>query len=570
MAGTQQQYWSGQINFAGLGNGTDFKKLVDGLIKTEGFHKRRLEAWKKGWQDKSKELLALNKKVFNLQTVLKKMDTMGEFMGKTTSVSNNAVLSASASGDAGFDSHKVEVKQLAASDHWVSGGKGFDKLDSKVTTSNATFRFSFGGKVVEMKVAANTTLKQFINNLNNHKDLRGKVRASAINDGDTFHLKLRGVKLGRDNIIRLSNSGLPGLKATSFVNIQKARDALLKVDGFPPGADTWMRRSSNAISDALEGVTLNLKSAKPGTEVDVTIAHDHEKTKKTVTEFLKAMNEVRLHISKLTEVSTKTKVATKKSMIKSGAKGSILTGNYGVEMVSQRLKLAISSPGVGFNLSGDQADIYSGLAAIGITSDADSGSATFKQLKLDNARFDKALKENPEAVAALFITDHTVASNSSDFTPGAVVRGLTPPGKHSVKYTVTGGKITSATINGKAAKVSGWDITGKHESARGLGLTVSNQADGTYSGTINVRVGKIHELLDDVNEMAGSNGTLKLIEKNYKTIINNIDKKITREDKRIAEKERRLRLKFARLDATLGRYEKLQQSLRGQIAKLGK
>lgn len=557
----QQQYWSGSVNFAGLGNGTDFGKIVEGMVKTQSFHKRRLERWKQGWEDKSKELLNLNAKVLNLRTVLKKMDTTGELLGKQISSSDSGVVTAEASGSASFNSHKVQVKQLATADHWSSQGEGFEELSSKLVASNATFKFSYAGKSVELNVPQNTTLEQFVQNINNHKDLRGKVRASAVSDGNRYFLQLKGLNLGAENAIMLSNSGVPGLQPSSFTNIQSAQDALLKVDGFPPGTDKWMRRSTNTINDALEGVTLNLKSAKPNSTVDITIAHDQNKTKEKVQEFLKAMNEVRVQVKKLTEVS---------SQGKDKAKGSILTGNYGVEMVSQRLKMAISSPGMGFELAGDHADLYSALAAIGITSDANSGSASFRQLKLDETVFDKALKDNPEAVTALFITDHTMTTQSTDFVPGSILKNVTPAGKHQVQYSVSAGKITGATINGKAAKISGWEITGTHDNARGMSFNVTNQADGTYSGTINVRLGKIHELIQDIRELTDpNNGTLKLIEKNYKSIIENIDKKIERETIRIAGKERRLKLRFSRLDATLGRYDKMQAALKSQIAKLG-
>lgn len=559
----QGQYWSAQVNFTGLGNGTDFGKIIDSMIQREGFHKKRLEKWKNSWEDKSKELRALNTKVLNLETVLKKMDSMGEFMGKTVSSADSSVLTASATGDASYGAHKIQVKQLATTDHWTSSGAGFSKLDSPVTSSNATFKFSYAGKGVTLNVPKNTSLQQFINNINNQRDIRGKVRASAVSDGTAFFLQLKGLNLGEDNKIVLSGSTIPGLASSSFTNIQKAQDALLKVDGFPPGNEKWMHRNTNSISDAIEGVTLNLKSTKPGSTIDLTIAHDHEETKKTVRDFLKAMNEVRAQIKKLTEV---TKGAKDK------AKGSILTGNYGVEMVSQQLKLAISSPGVGFEFSGAQMDVYSALAAIGITSDSSKGSVSFKQLKLDEKVFDKALKNNPQALAALFVTDHSVSSTTSDFTPGSIVKGVTRPGKHEVAYRLSGGKVVSATINGEPATISGWEITGKSGTkGAGLSLSVTNQADGNYSGRINVRLGKIHELIDDVKELTNpTTGALKVIEKNYASIITNIDKKIEREDKRINTKKRHLKNRFSRLDATLGRYEKLQGSLRAQIAKLGK
>lgn len=569
----QEQYWSGRTNFAGLGNGTDFGKLIDGMVAKESFHKRRLEKWKVGWEDKSKELRNLNTKLLNLGTVLKKMDTKGEFMGKTVSSTDSTIVSASANEDVSFGSHKVEVKQLATTDHWTSTGVGYEKQDSPITTSSATFKFSYAGKITTLNIPANTPLKQFVANINNHPDLRGKVRASSISDGSQFHLQLKGLILGEDSTIVLSNSTIPGMQTSAFVNVQAAQDALLKVDGYPPGSDTWMHRKTNAVNDAIEGMTLNLKSAKPGTPVDVTISHDQEKTKETVIEFLKAMNEVREQIKKLTQVTKGNK---------DQAKGSLLTGNYGVEMVSQRLKMTTSSKAIGFDSSEAGKDPFSSLMEVGITTNGNKGAASFGQLQIDanefarkynlHDLFDKALKERPDELAALFITDHEMSSASTDFTPGTLVKGVTEPGKHALQYSISGGKIVSASINGKAASISGWEITGKVNTAgAGLSAVVINKADGNYTGDINVKLGKIHEMIQEARNLTNpTTGTLKVIEKNYAKIIESIDKKIERENKRLTDKRRHLKNKFSRLDATLGRYDKLQGALKAQIAKLGK
>jgi len=556
-------YWSGKINFAGLGNGTDFPKLIDGLMKAEGTHQRRLEKWKKGWVDKSKELVKLNTEVKKLKTVLQTMDSVGELMGKTVSSTDQGVVSASADGNAAFGAHQVEVKQLASSDMWTSSGTGFDKADSVVALSNATFKFSYAGKDISINIPKGTTLKRMVSLINNHPDSSGKLRASTISDGSKFFLKLKGMGMGESNKLVFKDSGIPGLQSASFVNTQTAKDALLKVDGFPPGADKWMHRSSNTVVDALEGVTLNLKSARPGGIVTVNIGHDVDQTKKTVKKFLEALNGVRKQIKKLIEV---------KRNSDKDVKGSILTGNYGVEMVSQKLKQTASSPGLGFAQTPPLNDVYSSLSSIGITTDANKGSLTAGELRMDEVKFDKALKENPEDIVKLFVVDHAVSSTSSDFSASSLIKGVTKAGSHKVQYEITGGKVTSATIDGHKAAISEWSISGKNDTpAAGLRIDITNQVDGIYTGEVNVKLGKIHELIDEVKDMTNpATGILKIIEKNYTGIIDNIDNKIEREKKRLTSKRRRLKNRFSRLDTTLGRYDRLQGMLRSQIAKLGK
>ncbi len=63
-------------------------------------------------------------------------------------------------------------------------------------------------------------------------------------------------------------------------------DAQVRVDG------VLLTRPSNSISDALDGVTLNLLQAEVGTEVDLTVTRDLEAAVKGVKDFAKAYNDI--------------------------------------------------------------------------------------------------------------------------------------------------------------------------------------------------------------------------------------------------------------------------------------
>ncbi len=66
----------------------------------------------------------------------------------------------------------------------------------------------------------------------------------------------------------------------------KGSDAQVKVDG------VLITRGSNSISDALEGVTLNLLQSEPGSEIDLTVTRDMEAAVKGVKDFAKAFNDL--------------------------------------------------------------------------------------------------------------------------------------------------------------------------------------------------------------------------------------------------------------------------------------
>ncbi len=66
----------------------------------------------------------------------------------------------------------------------------------------------------------------------------------------------------------------------------KGSDAQVRVDG------VLMTRASNTISDALQGVTLNLLQSEPGSEVDLTVTRDMEAAVKSLKDFATAFNDI--------------------------------------------------------------------------------------------------------------------------------------------------------------------------------------------------------------------------------------------------------------------------------------
>jgi len=105
---------------------------------------------------------------------------------------------------------------------------------------------------------------------------------------------------GGDSRLRLSmtlapaSGGTPapllGSFATETVGRSRAMvagtDAQVRVDG------VLLTRPSNTVSDAIDGVTLNLLQAEAGTEVDLTVTRDLEAAVKGVKDFAKAYNDI--------------------------------------------------------------------------------------------------------------------------------------------------------------------------------------------------------------------------------------------------------------------------------------
>lgn len=573
-------YTSGSINFTGLGNGTDFNSLIDGLIDVERTRVTRLENWKASWETKNEQFQELNTQLLSLKTTLEGMNSLNEFMTKGVTSSNTNLLSATADADALESTHTVVVNQLATNDILIAD-TGVDSLTASLTSTATSFSFTYGGQQVTIDdIPAGTTLEGFVNLINNHPDSRGLIQASTLYDGSSYHLQLSGKGLGADNQLVISNAGGLGFGG-SFVETQNAQNSQIRVDGFPLSGAGWIERDSNTVDDIISGVTLDLKEADPNSVISLAVTTDTSGIVDNVTAFVDAVNVIRAQIIALTKVDeTKGTTSTGGNSLtnSSETKGSILTGNYGIDIISQNLKNITADIGLGFtpwdgnDASGDR---FSALSQLGILTDAEQGSPTNGLLVIDYEELNKALEENPTAVAELFAQEPTGVSHTTDLTFNSLIDGTTKPGIYDVQVVSDGSKIVSATINGEEAAISGWEITAKTGDAKGMALRLNATAAGTYDGQVAVKAGKATEMIDELTELTKpfnkftfEGGPLAVLQNNYNEIMDSIDEKIAYEETRIEKLERNLRLKYARLDSLLGQYQLQQGQLEAALAQL--
>jgi len=386
------------------------------------------------------------------------------------------------------------------------------------------------------------------------------------------------------------------IPADPFWNIVEGENARIKVNDWP-GGDVWFESASNTIAAGtiVEGVSFRLM--REG-ETTITTGTDTAKIKENIESFVDAVNKFRIALRVMTQVDQEKQTWDPRYAESQFEmqKGSVLTGNYGIQTIESRLKMAIAGAAIGFTprqyapngtfLSGD---IFSSLSQIGITTNADQGGTFFGLLQINeisgdrgSKSLDDALRDDPMAVARLFAANNEGFTDSASFGYSSQIATVTKAGNYSVRYTVvndgTGnGRIDRAWINGEEANIdhANSQITSVSGPSRGLVLDIypHSLVPGTeINGTVSLREGKVNELLsmlDGSEGMLGTRGTLRNLERNYQEIIDNIEKKITREDERLARWERTMINKFARLDAVLARYNMMNEGLQSQIAQLG-
>jgi flagellar hook-associated protein 2 len=438
----------------------------------------------------------------------------------------------------------------ATSDQLKATFTGKATTDTFATT-DGTFKFAYDGSLYSFDVTTTDTFDSLAAKINTAV---GSPMATVADVSGNVELTLEGAA-GSDKQITIINA--PGttvgaLQPGVFAQIQGATDG-------------YFERSTNSISDIIPGVTMNLASIGSAT---ITTSLDPEAVTEKVQTFVDAVNSV------LQEIKNQTQVTT----VGESVSGSLLTGNYGLQMIQQKLKNILAEKGVGFDY--DMDPIVS-LGSVGITTDTSQGSPTFGMLVFDKSAFSAALNTNSEAVARLFSADqypstkeivNGEAVESSNFTFESAIKGITGAGEYAVKYTVdASGTITSASINGYAASIDGTKIVAKGDGnpARGLALDIINLAAGSYSGSVQIKSGKTEELIQEIKILTDPlSGTLEILKDNYQDIMDSIDDKIAFEERRLELLEKNLRLRFANLEAVLGNYDNISTQLGSQIKSL--
>lgn len=549
---------SGEVSFTGLGNGTDFEEIIEATISGESYRK---EAYEEDKEETEYIIELLEDLDTELQTLSETLEDMGSFLVQEATCSGDGV-EATITGEAATGSHTVIVDQVAQGDVWVFTDQGYSSSDETVTTTATTLELTYAGETISIDIAAGTTLDGLVSTVNASAAARDKVTASLVNDGSNYYFVLTGADTGADNAVTVTDTGdLTGWDVSGFTNTQTACNARLKVDGFPAGADSWIERATNTVDDVITGMTLELTDTTGDDGLRITVGVDTDAIVEQVEAFVTAMNEIIYTMQVLTG-----RVETDDD------EESYTVDNYAMDLMYSQIKNTLSSGVLGFAryTEDDGGDVYNALSQIGISTDADEGSDTFGQLLLDSDELEEALANDPEAVADLFTTAVEGESDSDDFIVNSVIEGMTPAGEHTVEYTVENGVLVSASIDGQEATIDGeWSIVGTGSKSVGLSITVTNQADGTYSGTARVKQGKIDQLIDDLAAMTSADGgTLTILIENYEERLTSLDNQIYNEEKRLDQLEISLTRKYAALDATLSEYSSLSTTIESLLESL--
>ncbi len=384
----------GTISSPGVGSGLDVKSLVSSLMATEQGPMNNILKQEATDQAKISAFGTLKSALGTLQTAASTLNMSSTFASVATNVTDSSYFTAAPTSGAVVGNYNIQVKALAASQKLISTGfkdtttvvgDGTLTIDiGKYDTSTPPgFTAKSGSKPITIAIGSNNDtlagIRDAINGAN------AGITASIINDGTGNRLSITTKDSGTANEVRIgvatSGSGT-GLSALAYdgssssgmtQNVQAA-DAHLIVDG----VDVW--KSSNTVTDAVQGITLNLLKTTPDNSPNkLTLTPDTDKIRTAIDAFVTAYNAVHSQISTLTayDASTGTR--------------SVLTGDATTNGIDAKLRSMVTST------------VATGITGLTSLTDLGIGFQTDGTLKVDTSKRDKILNDPTIDVKKLFV-----------------------------------------------------------------------------------------------------------------------------------------------------------------------
>ncbi len=441
LAGSQSTSDSG-----GLGAGIDISSLVQASLAPQTAELAVLQGDQTTITNQQTALNSFNTDLQTLQNaVFALTDPAGQLTNVDATSSNSAVLTASATAGTPSGSHTINVTSLATTSSAYSNAVA----SSSTPIATGTLTIQVGSSAAQTVTIddTNNTLAGLAAAINNNGNLG--VTASVITDANGARLALVSNTTGAPGNLTIT----PSASVVGFNTGVTGVNAALNVDGIPISSTT------NTVSGAIPGVTLNLTGLTAGTPVSVTTSPDTTQQEAAINNFVTAYNTV------IGDINTQSAI-------------SATTGQAGPLATDSTLALSLGELLSAASYSETGNGSVNSLADLGITFNNDG------TLTVNSGSLATALQGNPAAVQAFF----------QESTTGSFGANLTDT-LNDIANPITGAVATD--INGLTQSQS--SITQQIADFQDQLDTTKTQLTQEYV-QVDTTLQELPELLDQINQ----------------------------------------------------------------------
>ena len=579
---------SGNLRFSGLSSNIDWQSTVDAIMQAKRIPATQIEDKIAVNDTKLTAYSDLSLIADNLKTSLDQLrggvsffaedvfDTKQAFTtssaaptapGGYTPVAADSLVGVLAGDEATVGTHRLTIHQLAQSHQMRS-----DAFADVNTTTLAAQGFTVGSFTMNgetITIDGDDTLADMQDKINSSN---AGVNASIVSVSPTEHyLVMTAEDTGTANAVNFAGGnattdsfgftdGVGGIKT----ELTAAQDAIIDVDGI-----TGITRSTNAIDDVLEGITLDLFGAEPNTEINIEIEQNLNEIQGAVQGFVDAYNLMKEFI-----------IDQRTQRVRSEGEGA--ESEFGALAFDSTLRSIDRELGEMINTVIPGADSgYATLGQIGIEIGADF------MLEIDQDKFNDALVNNTDGVRKIFAFDASTSDSrvsvvgfDQNTQPNVDGSGNLQPYYLDISGTDASGNVIQAAISttagggvigdGSATQSSQVITATDNTSANGLQLFFNgdpslgpiNDIEVTFTRGV---ADQLYGYLEDITALDGQLRTdvTTLEEQNV-----DYQERITQIDERLEIQRNSLTQQFISMETALAQLNQLRDQLTQQLGAL--
>jgi flagellar hook-associated protein 2 len=342
--------------------GIDVTAAVNSILYADRAPERGWQAQQATLASQTSAINQLESEASSLSDALAALQSPTGALGSALATSSNSdLLTATAADGTATSNNTVIINNLATAGSWYSAAAS----SSSATLATGSISITVGSTTTSIATGSGnpgdnlTDLAAYINS----QSLG--VTANVVTDSTGARLALTSTVTGSAGDFSIASGG-----SLSFTRSATGTDASLTVDGVP------VTSSSNTVTGAISGVTLNLLGSSPGTVINLDIAPDTDSITTAVNNYVTAYNTLISDVNTQIGYDATTQTA----------------GVLQSDSVAQQLQSALLAS-TNYNAG---SGTYPTLDSLGITTNTDG------TLTLDSTQLATALQNNPSAVGAFF------------------------------------------------------------------------------------------------------------------------------------------------------------------------
>lgn len=439
------------VQSLGLGSGLDIDGIITALVDAEKVpQENQLNEREAEINAQVSAFGTIKSKVSSIESAVATLSAASTFNAYTATSSDTSVLTATPTALAESGTYDIEVTNQAQGHTLAS--PAYTSVNDTVGTGTLTIKFGtsvYSGGTWTPPFVEDSTLSEATitvdstnNTVSSLRDFINAgsygVSASIVNDGTGYRLLLTS-ETGAKNSMEITvddddeqDADLSGLSnfafnnaATNATQTRAAADAQLVINGLPVSSTT------NTITEAISGVTLNLTGADAGNAKTLTVTQDTGSVKEDIQALVDAYNDFNDTIQEVTAY-----------VAPGSADNGVLLGDVTVRSIQSQVRSTLLSQVTG--LSGS----VTALADMGILSNQNTG-----KLEINEATLDDAIANSFNDIRDYFVpngapSDSLISyvSSTNDTKAGTYAVNIT---QMATQGTLTGGDLggTDVTIS---------------------------------------------------------------------------------------------------------------------------